>query len=204
MRAFLLASVFPALVLALTACGQSETTTQTAEAPPPPPPAAAAPETPPPPPPAAAPASPPPPAAAPAAAPAATASADDAAASAVDLRQGSMKLLAFSNGPVGGMLRGTAPFDAAVVKTAADRVATIGVMLPGVFALDTTSSGVESRSLDTVWTNKADFDAKAQALTTAAQALSAAAETGDQTATLAAAGAVGQACGSCHDDYRAE
>jgi cytochrome c556 len=123
----------------------------------------------------------------------------------VKLRQGAMRLLSFANGPVGGMLRGTVPFDAAAAKQAADRVAVIAPMLPGVFATDTSAaSGVETEALPAIWTNKADFDMKAANLLAAAQALSAAAATGDQAATMAAAGPVGQACGSCHDDYRAE
>jgi cytochrome c556 len=61
---------------------------------------------------------------------------------------------------------------------------------------------VETRALDAVWADKADFDTKAAALVEAANATAAAAATGDQTATMAALGAMGQSCGGCHDTYR--
>jgi cytochrome c556 len=198
MRAPLLSSVFPALALVLTACGQPETT-DTADAA-----SSAAP-------PAAAPSSPPPAeepastatATSPPAAPAADPAMERAQA-AIELRQGAMKLVGWNMGPLGGMLRGAAPFDIAVVETNTTRISHIAPMLSGVFAADVRSSGLDSASLDAIWENKADFDMKAAALAEAATAAAAAAASGDEAATRAALGGIGQACGSCHDTYRAE
>ncbi len=211
MRAHLLSSVVPALALLAAACGPAEETDTSemtepeaaetesepaevaaAEAPAEPEPA-----------PAAAPAEPEPAAAA----AATTAAADEeleAAQAAIELRQAPMKLLGWNMGPLGGMLRGSAPFDAAVVETNTARMAVIAPMIPGVFSQDVRSFDLETRALPSIWDNKDDFDSKAMALAEAAMAASAAAATGDEAATMMALGAVGQACGGCHDDYRAE
>jgi cytochrome c556 len=202
MRVYLLSAVCPALALLATACGPSETTT--AETEPAAAPAAAPDATPETPPAAEAPApaqqaaaTPPP------AQPAAAASDEpDAALAAVELRQAPMKLLSWSFGPVGGMLRGSVDFDAAVVERNTARMAHAASYIPALFETDTSGSDVETRALPSIWANKADFDMKAQALIDAATAASAAAATGDQAATMAAVGAMGQTCGGCHDDYR--
>ncbi|MEO8308249.1 MAG: cytochrome c [Pseudomonadota bacterium] len=125
------------------------------------------------------------------------------AASAIGARQGLYKLMATQFGPIGGMLRGTVPFDAAVVARNAPRIATLGEIIPEMFTSDThTFTATKSAALPAIWTSQADFKSKADALVKAANDLGAAAKGGDKAATLAAAGAVGKACGSCHDNYR--
>ncbi|HEY1898765.1 MAG TPA: cytochrome c [Steroidobacteraceae bacterium] len=117
-------------------------------------------------------------------------------------RQGLFKLQGFIFGPVGGMLRG-APFDAAVVAKAAERLQVTGGLIPEVFAKDThTFSSIPTKAREGIWTNKSDFDNKAGDLVKAAADLEAAAKTGDKGATLKAAGAVGKTCGACHDQFR--
>jgi cytochrome c556 len=117
-------------------------------------------------------------------------------------RQGLFKVQAFVFGPVGGMLRG-APFDAAVVEKAAQRIEVTGGLIPEVFATDThTFTGTPTKAREGIWTNKSDFDGKANDLVKAATDLEAAAKSGDKAATLKAAGAVGKSCGACHDQFR--
>lgn len=123
------------------------------------------------------------------------------AQNAVKVRKALFDVQAFSFGPVGGMLRG-APFDAAVVQKAAERVQFTGGLIAEVFANDTRKFQVETKAREGIWTNKSDFDAKAKDLVDAAAALEAAAKTGDKAATLKAAQAVGKACGACHDQFR--
>ncbi len=124
------------------------------------------------------------------------------AQAAVLTRQGLFKIQAFVFGPVGGMLRG-APFDAAVVQKAAERLEVTGGLIPDVFALDThTYTGTPTKAREGIWTNKSDFDGKANDLVKAAADLEAAAKSGDKAATLKAAGAVGKSCGACHDQFR--
>src|SRR5665213_152142 len=127
---------------------------------------------------------------------------EQAATAAVLTRQGLFKVQSFAFGPVGGMLRG-APFDAAVATKAAIRVQATASMIPDVFAQDThTFSAVKTRARDGLWTNKSDFDSKANDLVKAAAGLEAAAKTGDKDATIAAARGVGKACSGCHDQFR--
>jgi cytochrome c556 len=124
------------------------------------------------------------------------------AQAAILTRQGLFKVQAFVFGPVGGMLRG-APFDAAVAQKAAARIQITGGLIPELFALDThTYSGTPTKAREGIWTNKSDFDAKANDLVKAAADLEAAAKSGDEAATKKAAGAVGKACGACHDQFR--
>jgi cytochrome c556 len=130
---------------------------------------------------------------------------EQVANNAIATRQGVFKLISYNFGPVGGMLRNRVPFDAALVAKNAARIEMLAGMIPELFAADTRKAGTAKTSaLDGVWTGAADFKSKADDLVKASAALTAAAKGGDQKATLAAAGAVGKACGNCHDTYRAK
>jgi cytochrome c556 len=122
---------------------------------------------------------------------------------AAELRQSVFKLQGWNMDPLAGMLRGTVPFDAAVIEANATNIVNLSLMIPPVFVDDTTAFEVETVALDRIWTSKSEFEAKAAALTEAANALVAAAGAGNDAATRAAIAGVGQACGSCHDDFRA-
>ncbi len=128
------------------------------------------------------------------------------AANAVTTRQAVFKLLAFSNGVLGGMARG-APFDAAAAIQATERVEMLAGMIPAVFANDTTAlahGGATTRASDTIWATKADFDMLAADLAAGAVAardiLTAQGEAGVRDAV----GAIGPKCGACHDRFRLE
>ena len=134
---------------------------------------------------------------------AAPASPDEALQKAVDTRQAVFKLVDFNWQPVAGMMKKKVPFDAAAVQKTADRVAFLAPMIPDVFATDTRkATNVKTKAREGIWTNAADFKAKSDDLVKAAQAMSAAAKTGDQGATMKAALGVGKACAGCHDNYR--
>jgi cytochrome c556 len=105
--------------------------------------------------------------------------------------------------PLGGMLKNKVPFDAAVAAKSATHIGELGGMIPDVFTFDTRDkTSAKTKAQDGVWTNQADFKAKADDLVKAATALQEAAKGGDKGATLKAAGAVGKACGACHDNFR--
>jgi cytochrome c556 len=130
---------------------------------------------------------------------------EDQAKEAILTRQGLFKLMGWQMAPLGAMLRNKMPFDAAVAQKSAQRMEALSAMIPDAFAMDTRKfTGTKTGALEGVWVSKADFTAKANEMNKAAAALSAAAKTGDKAATLKAAGAVGKACGSCHDDFRQE
>jgi len=120
---------------------------------------------------------------------------------AVKVRKAVFDVQAYSFGPVGAMLKG-APFDAKKAETAAERIEFTSSLIPEVFQMDTRKFTVMTKAREGIWTNKADFDSKAKALHDAAEALEEAAKGGDKGTTLKAAGAVGKACGNCHDEYR--
>lgn len=120
---------------------------------------------------------------------------------AVKLRQGLFDVQNFAFAPVGAMLKG-APFDAQTVQKEARRIQMTASMIPEVFQTDTRQFQVKTKARAKIWAEKSDFDHDAKALQNAAEQLEAAARTGDRSATLKAAGAVGKACGHCHDEFR--
>jgi cytochrome c556 len=125
---------------------------------------------------------------------------------AIEARQAVFKLISNQSGAVGAMFRPNgAPFDAAAAARSAERVKVLAGMIPELFARDTRQyKDTPTRALDGIWGAQADFKAKADALATAADALAAAAKSGDKDATQKANTAMGQACGACHDAFRAK
>jgi cytochrome c556 len=122
---------------------------------------------------------------------------------AVLTRQGLLKVMGFYMAPLGGMLKNKVPFDATVAAKNGAHIAQLGGMIPDLFVFDTRKvTTLKTKAQDGIWTNQADFAAKADDLVKAANALVDAAKTGDKGTTLKAAGAVGKACGACHDNYR--
>ncbi len=83
----------------------------------------------------------------------------------------------------------------------ANGLAKWAVAMPAMFAEST--KGQPSRARPEVWTNKADFAAKADAMAQATKALAAAAAAEDKDAFASALASVGGACKGCHDSYQA-
>ena len=122
---------------------------------------------------------------------------------AVLTRQGLLKVMGFYMAPLGGMLKNKVPFDAAVAGKSGTSIEALGAMIPDVFVFDTRkATNVKTKAQDGIWTNAADFKSKADDLVKAATALVEASKSGDKGTTLKAAGAVGKACGACHDQFR--
>ena len=69
----------------------------------------------------------------------------------------------------------------------------------GANADSKTSTTLKTRAKDTIWSDPKGFEAKGGAYYTAFTALKA---TKDEAGFKAAFGAVGAACGACHQDYR--
>lgn len=127
---------------------------------------------------------------------------EEQAAEMTATRQGLFKLMGFNMDPMAAMLRKRIPYDAAHVQKSAARIEALAPMIPDLFKLDTTKFQVKTKAREGIWKSQADFAAKADELAKAAAALSAAAKGGDQGATFKAIGAVGKACGNCHDNFR--
>jgi cytochrome c556 len=81
-------------------------------------------------------------------------------------------------------------------------IARWGAAMPAMFPLG--SDLATDRARPEIWTNKADFDSKAAALTAAATALADAAQANDKAAAATAYAELGKTCGGCHQLYRAE
>lgn len=76
--------------------------------------------------------------------------------------------------------------------------------LPSMFPAGTGADalGDATKAKPEIWSNRADFEAKAAAYVSATAALKAAATAGDAAAANTAFGEVRAACGSCHQAYR--
>jgi len=85
---------------------------------------------------------------------------------------------------------------------AADGLDLFGHSIAGLFPEG--STGPDSRALPSIWANKADFAAKANAFGDAAARLKQLADAGDTAGFAAQAKVVQQGCGACHSLYRAE
>jgi cytochrome c556 len=120
---------------------------------------------------------------------------------AVDTRQGLLKVIGYYIGPMVGMARGQIDYDADLVAANAEKMGKLTAMIPDLFKMDTSGSGVDSDSLDGIWDNSEDFNNKAAVASQRAFELADAAKEG-KTAFMQAFGAAGGACKSCHDDYR--
>ena len=132
-----------------------------------------------------------------------TGSADDQerAQISIDTRQGLLKVVGYYIGPMVGMARGQLDYDADLVSKNAEKMAQLTAMIPDLFKMDTSQSGLKSDSLATIWENTQDFNEKAVIVSERANALAKAAKQG-KGEFMKAFGATGAACKSCHDDYR--
>ena len=84
----------------------------------------------------------------------------------------------------------------------AEGLAHFGHSIAGLFPEG--SRGPDSRALPAVWTNKADFQARATAFGDASERLAELARAGDAAGFAAQAKVVAGGCGSCHSLYRAD
>lgn len=125
---------------------------------------------------------------------------------AVKARQAHMQLYSFNLGILGAMAKGEVDYDADVAQGAADNLAALSTLnqarywAPGT---DNEALGEETRALPAIWQEGSTAGQIGGQLAEAAASLAAVAGDG-QEALGPALGPVGQACGACHEDYRAE
>ena len=124
---------------------------------------------------------------------------------AIKARQGYMKLVGWSSGPIWGMLKGEVEYSADKAKQIAAELKALSQYPVAPFFVKGTSKSEQSgktRALGKIWE---DMDGFAKALgdwAAAAQALEGAAS--DKGAFMAAAGKYGSTCDGCHKPYRAK
>ena len=104
--------------------------------------------------------------------------------------------------PVGAMLKGEAPFDAALVMKALETFDDAAPKVKSLFP-EGSETGYDTLAKSTIWTDRSGFDANLKAFSDAVDAAIAAAPH-DLDSLNAAAGPVFKECKSCHESYRLE
>lgn len=131
--------------------------------------------------------------------------ADKAIAATVKARQSQMTLNSFNIGLLGGMAKGDIEYDADAATAAARNLAALSQLDQSRLwpkGSDNVSLGADNtRALPAIWEAGSTVGDKGMALATAAIALEQAAG-GGLDALQGAMGAVGKACGDCHETYR--
>ena len=118
----------------------------------------------------------------------------------VKQRQAAMTLQGKYLGPMAGMAQGRIPYDAKIVQRNAGFLDNLSRMPWDGFA-DSTKD-VKSAALPAIWTDSAKFAEAADRLQSEASKLYAVSRSGDEAAVKAQIGAVGKACGACHESFR--
>lgn len=119
---------------------------------------------------------------------------------AVKYRQSAFSVMGTHMGRVGAVVKGERPYDKAAVES---DVAVIEMMsrLPWN-AFPSGSDLPSSKAKPEIWKEHDKFKAAADKMQSEVSKLSAAAKAGDLNAIKSAFGATGQACKSCHDNFR--
>lgn len=118
----------------------------------------------------------------------------------VKQRQAGMTLISKYFGPLGGMAQGKVPFNAKVVQRNADYLAALSQMPWDGF--DPSTANVKSRAKPELFKETQKVTELVERFQGEVKKLQTAAQGGDEGAIKAQIGAVGKACGACHDAYR--
>ncbi len=118
----------------------------------------------------------------------------------IKLRKAAYTMMGYSFGGLNAMAEGKRPYNKDDATRLADLLVQVS-MVPRNFFGEGTDKG-ETRAKPEIWTHRADFDAKMDKMVSEAAKLPAVARSGDEAALKQQAKVVGEACGSCHDDFR--
>lgn len=118
----------------------------------------------------------------------------------VKQRQSAMTLIGKYWGPMAGMMQGKIPYDVKVIQRNAGFLDNLSRMPWDGFAEST--KDVKSAALPAIWSDNAKFAEAADRLQNEASKLYAVSRSGDEAAVKAQLGAVGKACGACHESFR--
>jgi cytochrome c556 len=118
----------------------------------------------------------------------------------VKQRQSAMTLQGKYFGPLAAMAQGKAPYNADVVQRNAAYLEVLTKMPWDGF--DPSTKDVKSNALPEVFTNQAKFKEAAERLQSEVAKLAQVSKSGDESAVKAQIGAVGKACGGCHESFR--
>jgi cytochrome c556 len=118
----------------------------------------------------------------------------------VKQRQAAMTLISKYFGPLGAMAQGKAPFNAQTVQRNADYLAALSQMPWDGFHPSTTNE--KSRAKPELFKESGKVKELVERFQGEVNKLQSAAKGGDEGAIKSQIGAVGKACGACHDAYR--
>lgn len=118
----------------------------------------------------------------------------------VKQRQAVMTLQGKYFGPLAAMAQGKAPYNADVVRRNAGFLDNLSRMPWDGF--DPSTKGVKSRAKPEVFTDTAEVKQAISRLENETHKLYEVSQKGDEAAVKAQIGAVGKACGGCHDKFR--
>lgn len=123
---------------------------------------------------------------------------------AVDARKAAFTLIGGNFRPLGAILKGAAPFDAAEVEKRATRLAFLAALLDENFPDASNLGAPDTKAKADIWANRPDFDTKLKIFQTDVAALAQAGGPANASADAAktAIAAIGQDCKACHDKYR--
>lgn len=130
--------------------------------------------------------------------------ADSHEAGVVKYRQLIMKAIGAHMGGLGALLKGeTSVSDVAFnVQEQARGINAAAQLIDDAFSENVGTKGGDTEAKPEIWTDWQGFAARAALLRERSEVLQDAAESGDEAAVKGAVGALGKACGSCHDTYR--
>jgi cytochrome c556 len=103
-------------------------------------------------------------------------------------------------GPMAGMAQGRIPFNAGAVQRNAAFLEALSKMAWDGF--DPSTKGEKSAALPAIWEKSGEFKQAAERLENEAAKLVQVSKSGDEGAIKAQVGAVGKACGGCHENFR--
>ncbi|MGB4947934.1 MAG: cytochrome c [Candidatus Competibacter denitrificans] len=118
-------------------------------------------------------------------------------------RQSVYNIIGWNFKPIGAMVKGEVPFDAAAVARHAQYVEMMSKAAPEAFAKGTGPSAVKkTEAKEEIWTKPAEFDSKMKDFQQEATKLAEVAKGGDQAAIKAQFGKTAETCKACHKEFR--
>jgi cytochrome c556 len=120
----------------------------------------------------------------------------------VKQRQAVMTLQGKYLGPLAGMAQGKLPYDANIAQRNAGYLDVLDKMPWDGFDPSTKNVTVKTAALPAIWNEPAKFKEAQERLQSEVSRLVSVSKSGDEGAVKAQIGAVGKACGNCHENFR--
>jgi cytochrome c556 len=122
---------------------------------------------------------------------------------AVKYRQSVYNIIGWNFKPIGAMVKGEVPFDAAAVARHAQYVEMMSKAAPEGFAKGTGPDVVkDTEAKPEIWTKASEFDSKMKDFQQEATKLADASKSGDEKAIKAQFGKTAETCKACHKEFR--